>query len=98
MAQEFEGYFQNIVEMLEKIGNALPQLRDYEQLFPNHERLLVALSSSYLIIVRFCNDVKNLFKPAMVHNSKRSGITRTDKWTSWKLIDLQYSKSAPKSV
>jgi hypothetical protein len=41
------------VDMLAKIGDVLPRFRIYEALFRNYERLLVALSSAFLDLLRF---------------------------------------------
>lgn len=70
IAQDSTEMFENIIDMLTKIGDALPHLRDYERLFPNHERLLVAISEAYLIIVYFCTDVKNMFGDAKKSKSE----------------------------
>lgn len=47
--------------MLAQIGDILPRFRVYERLYHNHERLLVALSRSYLDILRFCTRTKDFF-------------------------------------
>lgn len=75
MAQESEEFFANIVDMLTEIGHALPHLRDYERLFPQHERLLAVISEAYLIVISFCTDVKELFMGAK--RSKTSKISLT---------------------
>ena len=56
--------------MLAQIGDVLPRFRIYEKLFKNHERLLVALSASYLDILRFCIASKDLFVKARKSKSK----------------------------
>lgn len=73
IAQDSTELFEAIVDMLTRVGRTLPQFRDYERLFSNHERLLVTISDAYLIIVTFCTDVKNLFKDAK--SSKTSKVS-----------------------
>lgn len=64
MAQQTYEFFEKLIDMLLQIGNCLPQFQDYERLFSNHDRLLLRLSDSYLNMVRFCKEVKWLFKTA----------------------------------
>jgi hypothetical protein len=56
--------------MFSRIGDVLPRFRVYERLFPEHERLLAALTKSYLDIIIFCVDAKDIFGRA-----KRSSVT-----------------------
>lgn len=56
--------------MFAQIGDALPRFREYEMLFPGHERLRQTLCNAYLIILEFCTDTKSVFvdarkKPSM---------------------------------
>ncbi|OMP82771.1 Vegetative incompatibility protein HET-E-1 [Diplodia seriata] len=60
IAQDSTDMFEKIVDMLTDIGYALPHFRDYERLFPSHERLLVAISEAYLMVIYFCTDIKEL--------------------------------------
>ena len=48
--------------MFAQIGDVLPQFRDYERLFGNHERLVHRLSVVYEDILKFCTEVKAVFK------------------------------------
>lgn len=64
MAQQTYEFFEKLIDMLLQIGNCLPQFQDYERLFSNHDRLLLRLSDAYLNMVRFCKEVKCLFKTA----------------------------------
>lgn len=48
--------------MFERIGDVLPRFRAYERLFPNNERLVQSLSVVYLDILKFCSDVKTVFR------------------------------------
>ncbi|KAL0259363.1 hypothetical protein SLS55_005099 [Diplodia seriata] len=82
IAQDSTETFEKIVDMLKEIGEALPHFRDYEQLFSSHERLLVAISDAYLIVIYFCTDIKELFGAAK--KTKRSKISlRLACQTSW---------------
>ncbi|KKY13458.1 putative zinc finger protein [Diplodia seriata] len=74
IAQDSTETFEKIVDMLKEIGEALPHFRDYEQLFPSHERLLVAISDAYLMVIYFCTDIKELFGAAKKSNSNNSWI------------------------
>jgi hypothetical protein len=53
IAGEAGKFEERIVDMLAKIGDVLPRFRRYEALFRNYERLLVALSSAFLDLLRF---------------------------------------------
>lgn len=73
--------------MFSRISAVLPRYRVYESLFPDHERLLAALTKSYLDIIIFCVDAKELFGKA-----RRSAIT----WAVfgnvlWKNFDQKFS-------
>lgn len=48
--------------MFARIGDVLPQFQVYERLFPNHERLIHALSIAYVDIIVFCSDAKAVFR------------------------------------
>ena len=58
--------------MLAQIGDVLPRFRIYERLFKNHERLLVALSTVYHDVLRFCIASKDLFVKARKSKSRWS--------------------------
>jgi len=62
IALEYNKYFDKIVTMFIQIGAVLPQIRDYEQLFPNRKRLLYTISDAYLDIILFCRKAKLVFK------------------------------------
>jgi hypothetical protein len=70
LARGFGRYFEKLVDMFSRIGEVLPRFRVYERLFPEHERLLAALTKSYLDIIIFCLDAKEIFGRA-----KRSSVT-----------------------
>lgn len=55
-------YFEKIADMFNRISDLLPRLRIYEQLFPNHESLVQALSVVYLDVLKFCSDTKIMFR------------------------------------
>jgi hypothetical protein len=61
MARSVGIFFEKIVEMFGRIGDALPRFRDYERLFPNHQRLHATLAKVYLDIIIFCVDAKTIF-------------------------------------
>lgn len=48
--------------MFARIGDVLPRFQVYEKLFPDHERLLHALSLAYVDIIEFCSDAKVVFR------------------------------------
>ncbi len=48
--------------MFASIGDVLPRFHVYEKLFPDHERLVHALSAAYVDIIVFCSDAKTVFR------------------------------------
>ena len=48
--------------MFARIGDVLPQFQVYEKLFPDHERLIHAISVAYVDIIIFCSDAKAIFR------------------------------------
>ena len=48
--------------MFTRIGDVLPQFQVYEKLFPDHERLIHAISVVYVDIIGFCSDAKAVFR------------------------------------
>lgn len=48
--------------MFARIGDVLPRFLVYEKLFPNHERLIHALSEAYVDVIVFCSDAKAVFR------------------------------------
>ena len=59
LASEYSKYFDRIVDMFARIGDVLPRFRGYENLFPNHDRLIQALSVD---ILTFCTEAKAVFR------------------------------------
>ncbi|KAG8534395.1 uncharacterized protein KY384_001240 [Bacidia gigantensis] len=51
-----------IVEMFTQISDLLPRLHVYEALFPDHERLVQALSLVYSDIINFCSEAKHALR------------------------------------
>jgi hypothetical protein len=64
IANNFGEYFDKLLDMFTKVGDALPRFRTYEMLFPTHERLVQALSVVYVDIVTFCIEAKKVFRDA----------------------------------
>ncbi|KAL8868513.1 MAG: hypothetical protein Q9174_004942 [Haloplaca sp. 1 TL-2023] len=62
LASEYSKFFDRIVDMFARIGDVLPRFRVYENLFPNHERLIQALSIAYVDILDFCTEAKAVFR------------------------------------
>ncbi|KAI9857208.1 MAG: hypothetical protein M1813_008570 [Trichoglossum hirsutum] len=62
LANAFQKYFEKIIDMLTRIGDVLPRCQVYQSLFPTHERLLLAISTTYLDIIHFCADAKATFR------------------------------------
>ena len=48
--------------MFARIGDVLPRFQVYEKLFPDHERLIHALSVAYVDVIVFCSDAKAVFR------------------------------------
>ena len=62
LAREFGKYFEKLIDMFERIGDVLPRFQAYERLFPSNERLVQSLSTAYVDILKFCSDVKAVFR------------------------------------
>lgn len=62
LARESAKYFGKLVDMFAQIGDVLPRFRMYERLFPNHERLIQALSIVYVDILGFCSKAKEVLR------------------------------------
>jgi hypothetical protein len=73
--------------MFARIGDVLPRFRDYERLFPNHERLLQALSTVYVDIMKFCVKAKGVFRQAKHRSVVNSKIALK---LAWKPFDRQF--------
>ena len=61
MAATYENYFFKLLDMLERVGDALPRYETYEELFASHEPLQEALSAVYLEILLFFAHAKKVF-------------------------------------
>ncbi|KAL9050613.1 MAG: hypothetical protein Q9206_005021 [Seirophora lacunosa] len=86
LAHEFGKYFERIVDMFARIGDLLPRFRVYENLFPSHERLVQALSITYVDILAFCTEAKAVFR-----RERRTSLTILFKST-WKPFDQQFGQ------
>ena len=89
IAREFGKYFEKLVDMFAQIGNLLPQLHVYEKLFPGHERLIQALSVTYLDVLGFCLDAKAVFR-----RGQRASSTslRIGSKLPWKSFEAQFGQ------
>ena len=89
LAREFGKYFDRIVEMLARIGDVLPRFRLYEEMYPNHERLIQTLSATYVDIIAFCTKSKAVF-----HHGQRSRLTNLSIGfkLSWKSFERQFEE------
>lgn len=67
--QNFENYCKKVVGHLEHLGDILPRLRDYQELFATDVSLLLSLTNAYLVIIKFCCDVKDVFAVPNKHAS-----------------------------
>ena len=66
--------------MFSSISNIIPRLQVYERLFPDHERLIQAMSAVYFDVLHFCSDAKKVFR-----RGKRSMISLV-----WKPFERQF--------
>ncbi|KAF8534964.1 hypothetical protein BDD12DRAFT_894585 [Trichophaea hybrida] len=87
IANELSIYFDMLVDMLVQIGDVLPRFRDYEELFPNHQRLLYYISNAYLDIIKFCTQAKSVFK-----KSNKAISARILFGPIWKSFDIQFGQ------
>ncbi len=62
LAQRFNKIFDRIVEIFERVGWILPRFRVYERVFGRHPRVVAALSTAYLDIIKFCDESKNFIR------------------------------------
>jgi len=62
IASAYGDFFDKLASMFGKIGQALPNLRDYERLFQNDQRLMNHLTNAYFVILEFCIEVKTVFE------------------------------------
>ncbi|KAF2401895.1 hypothetical protein EJ06DRAFT_366716 [Trichodelitschia bisporula] len=67
-AQQYEKYYDKIVDMYARIGDNLPRFLVYEHLFRSHNRVLTALTEAYLDIIRFSTEAIKIFQ-----DSKEAG-------------------------
>ncbi|KAI4105620.1 MAG: hypothetical protein LQ345_007220, partial [Seirophora villosa] len=86
LAHEFGKYFERIADMFARIGDLLPRFRVYENLFPSHERLVQALSITYVDILAFCTEAKAVFR-----RERRTSLTILFKST-WKPFEQQFGQ------
>lgn len=68
--------------MFNRISDALPRLRVYLQLFPDHQRLVHVISLVYWDILRFCSDAKRMFRKPKISLSK----------LTWKTFERQFGE------
>lgn len=75
--------------MFSRIGDVLPRFQVYERLFPNHDRLVHALSEAYVDIIVFCSDAKAVFR-----RGQRSSLTslKVGFKLIWKPFDSQFGQ------
>ena len=59
--QNLRKYCGKISDQLERIGDMLPRLSAYRRLFPDDPILFSSLTSAYLVILRFCCEVNEVF-------------------------------------
>jgi len=88
IALEYNKYFNKIVTMFIQIGAVLPQIRDYEQLFPNRKRLLYTISDAYLDIL-FCRKAKFVFRKNEKRHSWLPGRTAV-LHVSWRTSEREF--------
>ena len=62
ISQQYSDYFERIVDMLVQISDVIPRFQDYQELFPNHQRLLIRMSEAYLSIITFCAKAKGVLR------------------------------------
>ena len=89
IASEFGKYFEKLVDMFAQIGNLLPQLHVYEKLFPNHERLIQALSIIYVDVLGFCVEAKAVFRCGQRASST---TLRIGSKLPWKPFETQFGQ------
>ncbi|KAL9013111.1 MAG: hypothetical protein Q9173_002171 [Seirophora scorigena] len=89
LAREFGKYFERIVDMFASIGDLLPRFRVYENLFPSHERLVQALSITYVDILAFCTKAKAVFR-----RERRMSLTNLSILfkSTWKPFEQQFGQ------
>lgn len=89
IAREFGKYFDKLVDMFARIGDVLPQFQVYERLFPNHERLIHALSVAYVDVIVFCLDAKAIFR-----RGQRASLTslKVGFKLMWKPFESQFGQ------
>lgn len=75
--------------MFARIGDVLPRFQVYEKLFPDHERLIHALSVAYVDVVVFCSDAKAVFRRGQraLMTSVKIGFKLT-----WKPFESQFGQ------
>ena len=75
--------------MFARIGDVLPRFQVYEKLFPDHERLIHALSIAYVDIIGFCSDAKTVFR-----RGQRASLTtlKVGFKLTWKPFESQFGQ------
>ena len=75
--------------MFARIGDILPQFQVYEKLFPDHERLIHAISVAYVDIIVFCSDAKAVFR-----RGQRASLTslKVGFKLMWKPFESQFGQ------
>ncbi|KAL8848571.1 MAG: hypothetical protein Q9221_006404 [Calogaya cf. arnoldii] len=89
LAREYSKYFERIVDMFASIGDVLPRFRVYETLFPSQERLVQALSITYVDILSFCTEAKAVFRSERRSSRINLGILVK---LSWKPFERQFGQ------
>ncbi|KAL8818330.1 MAG: hypothetical protein Q9223_003017 [Gallowayella weberi] len=89
LAREFDKYFEAILDMFARIGDVLPRFQIYEKLFPSHERLVQALSITYVDILTFCTNAKAVFR-----RDRRSSLINLRIFfkSTWKPFERQFGQ------
>ena len=68
--------------MFNRISDAIPRLRIYLQLFPDHQRLVHVVSLVYWDVLRFCSEAKKVFRKPKISLSK----------LTWRNFDRQFGE------
>lgn len=86
---------QRVVEMLEKIGQSLPRLDRYIEVFPDEKKVHDAVCQLYTEILSFSVDLRRLFK----HRDKgttRTGLTRPSIRHFWDNLEQKFQDKLSK--
>lgn len=89
LAGESAKYYDKLLDMFAQIGDILPRFRVYERLFPDHERLIQALSLVYVDILNFCTQARAVFR----RGRRASLVTLTAALKlTWKPFNSQFGE------